>query len=183
MKRHRSKSKAHRFRKVGSNKGRFRKKYGARKTKSTRKTIGDERLQTGLTALNQSGSILVAAKAARTTAKKFKRAALKKKAIKKRGKLWIVSRDLFREMLIYSDSKQITVKLRLRSARQAGKYMSAVGAFLRSNNIRILDEFIDRGVKDIAGKRHVFETNPNVLYQLASSTDEAFEAVYRIVVS
>ncbi len=59
--------------------------------------------------------------------------------------------------------------------------MSAVGAFLRSNNIRILDQFIDRGVKDIAGKRHVFETNPNTLYRLASSTDDAFEQIYRIV--
>lgn len=183
MKRHRSKSKAKKSRRVGGKEGRFRKKYSGQRTKSTRKPIGDERLQAGLTALNHSGSILVAAKAARTTTEKFKKAALKKRAIKKHGKLWVVSRDLHREMLIYSDGKQIAINLRLGSARHAGKFMSAVGAFLRSNNIRILDEFIGRGVKDIAGKRHVFETNPNILYQLASSTDEAFEAIYRIVVS
>lgn len=168
---------------MSGKRSRLSKKYIGHGTKSARKTIGDGRLQAGLTALNHSGSILVAAKAARTTAENFKKAALKKRAIKKHGKLWIVSRDLQREMLIYSDGKKIAVNLRLGSARHAGRYMSAVGAFLRSNNIRILDDFIGRGVKDIAGKRHVFETDPNVLYQLASSTDEAFETIYRIVVS
>lgn len=141
-------------------------------------------MQRGLAVLREDGSIASAAKAARTSPEKFQRFALKKKAIRKKGKTWIVSRELRRQMLIYSDGKQITVTLpNQRSARIAGKYMSAVGAFLRSNNIRILDQFIDRGVKDVAGKRHVFETDPNQLYRLASSTDEAFEAVYRIVVN
>lgn len=143
--------------------------------------LSDLRLQRGLQALRERKDLIAAAKAARATLPSFKRQAIKRKLIRRRGKLWVVSRDLHREMLIYSEGKQISVKLRTGSARHAGKYMSAVGAFLRSNNIRILDQFIDRGVKDIAGKRHVFETNPNTLYRLASSTDDAFEQIYRIV--
>lgn len=149
--------------------------------KRKRNTISDSRLQNGLVTLRASGDLGSAAKAARISQSKFKREALKRKLIKKRGKSWIVSRDLHRQMLIYSEAKQAPIKLRTGSARLAGKYMSAVGAFLRSNNIRILDEFIDRDVKDISGKRHVFETNPNTLYRLTSSTDEAFEHIYRIV--
>lgn len=143
----------------------------------------DAQLQRGLTVLRNTKDLHVAAKAARLPAEKFKREALKRKLIKKRGKNWAVSRDLHREMLIYSDGRRVAIKLRTGSARQAGKYMSAVGAFLRSNNIRILDQFIDRGVIDVTGKRHVFETNPNTLYRLTSSRDEAFEDIYRIVVN
>lgn len=154
------------------------------RTKRRKTRLSDARLQRALTILRDRKDIAAAARSAGTSVAKFKREVLKRKIIKKRGKNWIVSRDLHRQLLIYSDGKQVRVTLSgQRSARNAGKYMSAVGAFLRSNNIRILDQFIGRAVKDVAGKRHVFETNPNSLYRLASSTDEAFEAVYRIVVS
>lgn len=149
--------------------------------KRRRKGLSEARLQRALTTLRDTRDIKAAARTARTTTTKFKREAVGRKLIKKRGKGWVVSRDLHREMSIYSEDRQVAVKLRIGSSRLAGKYMSAVGAFLRSNNVRILDDFIDRGVKDIAGKRHVFETNPNTLYRLASTTDEAFESIYRIV--
>lgn len=149
--------------------------------KRRKKALGDVRLQQALTTLRDTKDLRSAAKAARTTPIKFKREAISRKLIKRRGNAWFVSRDLHREMSIFSEGRTISIKLRTRSAQLAGKYMSAVGAFLRSNNIRILDQFIDRGVKDIAGKRHVFETNPNTLYRLASSTDDAFEQIYRIV--
>lgn len=150
--------------------------------KQKRRGITDSRLQAGLAALRDNGSLNSASRAARVSSKKFKREALKRKLIKRRGKVWIVRHDLIRELSIYSEGRQVTLRLRTGSSRLAGKYMSAVGAFLRSNNIRILDQFIDRGVKDIAGKRHGFETNPNTLYRLASATDEAFESIYRIII-
>lgn len=154
------------------------------RTKRQKARLSDARLQRALTILRDRKDITAAAHSAGVPVAKFKREALKRKIIKKRGKNWIVSRDLHRQLLIYSDGKQVSVTLPgQRSARIAGRYMSSVGAFLRSNNIRILDQFIDRGVKDVAGKRIVFETDPNILYRLASSTDEAFEAVYRIVVN
>lgn len=152
--------------------------------KRERRRIGNAKLQRGLATLRLTRDLVAAAKTARTSTAKFKREALRKKLIKKRGKFWIVSRDLQRQMLIYSDGKQYTVTLPSQSsARNVGKYMSAVGAFVRSNNIRLLDDFIDRGVTDVAGKRHVYETRPNFLYRLTSSRDEAFEDVYRIVVN
>lgn len=154
------------------------------RVKRRRRKISEFRLQRGLVILRETKDIAKASRAAKATPQRFKREALKRKVIKKRGKIWIVSRDLRRQMLIYSDGRQFTVTLpSQRSARNVGKYMSAVGAFVRSNNIRLLDDFIDRGVADVAGKRHVFETNPNTLYRLTSSRDEAFEDVYRIVVS
>lgn len=160
-----------------------RKFYGL-KIRRKRRQIPDSKLQQALRVLKDSGNISVAAKAIGISTGRLKREALKKRVIKKRGKSWIVNRNLQRQMLIYSDGKQLTVTLpSQRSARNVGKYMSAVGAFVRSNNIRLLDDFIDRGFTDVAGKRHVYETRPNFLYRLTSSRDEAFEDVYRIVVN
>lgn len=184
MKQSTRKSKSAKQRRPTSKKRRSKKRIIGFKIKRARLSISDSRLQRGLAVLREDGSIASAAKAARMSPEKFKRTALKKKAIRKKGKVWIVSRELRRQMLIYSDGKQVTVTLpSQRSARNVGKYMSAVGAFVRSNNIRLLDDFIDRGVTDIAGKRHIFETDPNTLYRLTSSKDEAFEDVYRIVVN
>lgn len=161
-----------------------RRKFLGFKLKRSRRRVSNSKLQKALSVLRDSGNISAAAKAVGISSKRLKYEALRKHVIKKRGKSWVISSDLRRQMLIYSDGKQITVTLpNQRSARNAGKYMSGVGAFLRSNNIRILDQFIDRGVKDVVGKRHIFETDPNTLYRLASSTDEAFESVYRIVVN
>lgn len=184
MKQSAHKSKSARRKRLALKKSHPRKGTTGFKIKRVRRSIGSLRLQRGLAALRHGGSIAAAAKAARTSSKNFKRFALKKRAIRQKGKTWVVNRDLQRQMLIYSDGKQLTITLpSQRSARNVGKYMSAVGAFVRSNNIRLLDHFIDRGVTDVAGKRHSFETDPNTLYRLTSSRDEAFEDVYRIVVN
>jgi hypothetical protein len=146
--------------------------------------ISNTRLQRGLIVLREQKDIGAAAKAARTTVSKFKRSALRKHAILKRGKNWIVRRDLHRRILIYSDGREKTITVAgYRRARFVGKYLAAVRNFLGSNDVKYLDPFRDQGAIDVAGKRHPFETNPNTLYRLTSSADEAFEAVYRIIVS
>ena len=60
--------------------------------------------------------------------------------------------------------------------------MSAVSAFLRTNNPGGLREFEGVSVADISGKTHVFETRPNALYRIASAHDQSFEHIYRIVI-
>ena len=68
------------------------------------------------------------------------------------------------------------------SASKVGRFMSAVSAFLRTNNPAGLREFEGVSVADISGKTHVFETRPNALYRLASAHDQSFEHIYRIVI-
>jgi hypothetical protein len=161
-----------------------RKQLAGIKFKKVRRRISDTKLQRFLTALREHKNLAAAAKAARTNVQTVQREAKAKGLIKKTAKGWIVRRDLHRQMLLFSGGQQITVTLpSQRSARNVGKYMAAVGQFVRSNDLKFLVPFIDRGVTDVAGKRHPFETNPNALYRLTSSTDEAFEQVYRIVVN
>jgi hypothetical protein len=86
-------------------------------------------------------------------------------------------------MLIYSrGQRQLVTVGDFKTASQVGRFMAAVGRFLRSNDISHLNAFAGRSVTDIAGKNRPFETRPNVLYRLASSGTETFEEVYRIIV-
>jgi hypothetical protein len=144
--------------------------------------IGNERLQQALAVLREQNDFAAAARAGRTTEAKFKREALKKRAIRKRGRKWIVNPDLRRQMLLYSEGQEKTITVSgYRRARSVGKYLAAVGNFLRSNDIKYLEPFHGRGVTDIAGKRHLFLTDPNSLYRLVSAGDQAFERIYKIV--
>ena len=64
----------------------------------------------------------------------------------------------------------------------AGRYMAAIGKFLRNNNPASLKSFIGKSVTDASGEKHPFETNLNALYRLAARGTESFEQVYRIII-
>jgi hypothetical protein len=63
-----------------------------------------------------------------------------------------------------------------------GRFMSAVGHFLETNNRSVLTPFAGQSVADIDGRKHPFETRPNVLYRLSSAGEHTFEQIYRIVI-
>jgi hypothetical protein len=86
-------------------------------------------------------------------------------------------------MLLFSDGKTLQVVVGdFASASKVGRFMSAVSAFLRTNNPAGLREFEGVSVGDVSGNTHVFETRPNALYRIASAHDQSFEHIYRIVI-
>ncbi len=86
-------------------------------------------------------------------------------------------------MLLFSEGRTLQVVVGdFDAASKIGRYMSAVGEFLRTNKPAGLREFEGASVIDVAGKAHPFETRPNALYRLASAHDQSFEHIYRIVV-
>jgi hypothetical protein len=60
--------------------------------------------------------------------------------------------------------------------------MSAVRQFLQTNDPKYLTKFKGLSVRDVRGKIHTFETDPNTLYRLSSASGEPFEEIYRIVI-
>ena len=63
-----------------------------------------------------------------------------------------------------------------------GRHSAAVGAFLTSNNIDLLRPFEGRSVRDVHGKLHPLETNPNRLHRMAAQGDEIFHEIYRLII-
>lgn len=85
--------------------------------------------------------------------------------------------------MIFSNGQQQVIQVdTFKSASRIGAYMAAVRWFLQTNELKHLEPFAGRFVKDTSGKRFPFETRPNVIHRLASSGGDSFEQIYRIIV-
>ena len=155
-----------------------------RLSKSDRKKIDQGlRLQFALRILGTEKSVSVAARKAGIDPRKLRSVAIKNKILIRRGKRWIIQRDVPRRLLIYSGGKEhVITASKFRTASLIGRYMAAVRWFVQTNGLHHLEPFVGKSVKDISGKRFPLETRPNVLHRLANSGGDTFEQVYRIVV-
>ena len=143
--------------------------------------ISDRRLERGLRVLSETKDVTAAARAIRVSPENFKRAARRKKAIRKSRTGFTLSRGLRRKMPIFTEGRQLAITVSSRTASTIGRHNSAVGQLLRTNKKNHLAKFVGRSVKDITGKSYKFETDPNILYRLSSAGGEPFEDIYRIV--
>jgi hypothetical protein len=145
--------------------------------------FADSRLQLALKVLRQKKSLSAAAHEVRISPERLRRYAIEKNLIEKQGRRWLVRHDLPRRMLVYSQGQALSMVVGdFESASEVGRFMSAVGRFLETNDRSVLEPFIGRSVRDISGKEHSLETRPNVLYRLSSTGEQTFEQVYRIVI-
>ena len=158
-----------------------RKPSGFVSRKRRRPIISSAKLERGLRVLNETKDINLAARSIHASPEKFKRAAKRRRAIRKLRRLWIVVKRLPRRMPIFTGGKQLAITVNNKSASLIASYLSAVGRFLKTNDPKFLAKFVGRHVKDVNGKIYVFETNPNTLYRLSSAGGEPFEEIYRIV--
>jgi hypothetical protein len=102
--------------------------------------------------------------------------------IKSKRKWTAKSQDrISRVMSIYENSKQEWIEIRdSRTASKIGKYNSAVNQFLITGNEDVLKQF-KKPFKDVNGKLHYFETNPDKLYEIVESREELeFYEIYKI---
>ncbi len=145
--------------------------------------IEDSRLQLGLRLLQQGKPLTKVAKEIHVSPERLRNYGGKNKVIEKRGRRWVVRRELPRKVLIYSAGREVPITVGdFETASLVGRYMAQVRWFLESNNRAHLKPFVGKSVKDITGKSYLLETNPNALYRLAHATATSFEQIYRIVV-
>lgn len=146
------------------------------------KTVkSDERLEAALKLLRETGNQGRAAKEAGVSAERFRRFLRGNSLAERRGRQWHITDNRTRRMTVITggDSKELT----LRDFEQAslnGRHLAAVGTFLRTNDIDLLQPFIGQSVLDDKGQAHPLETNPNALYRLAHAGSEVFHEIYRL---
>jgi hypothetical protein len=102
---------------------------------------------------------------------------------KQRGRWRVVEDNRPRQIWFFSNDEIVYPTLPgYESAAKVGRYRSAVGQFLASNDQKDLAPFVADGVRDTRGEFYPFETRPNMLYRLNAIHGETYEQVYRIVV-
>ncbi len=143
----------------------------------------DPRLEAGLKLMSAGTSLTHAAPAIGVSRERLRRYVTQTGVVEKQRGRWTVMQDnRIRAMPIFTAGRSLTVTIAgYEQSALAGRYTAAVRAFRDSNDPAYLDPFVDEFVTDVHGKRHVFETRPNVLYRLALGDDDPFEQVYRIV--
>lgn len=145
--------------------------------------INDAAFQISLQALRSGKTLAEAAKEIRVSSERLRNQANARGIIRKQGKQWVVRKNLPRQILIYSESRAILLIVgTFAQASKAGRYMAAVGRFLRNNDADHLKPFIGKTITNKAGKTYVFETDPNALYRLAVSGTASFQEIYRIII-
>jgi hypothetical protein len=103
--------------------------------------------------------------------------------LEKRDGRWLVNDQRPRPVLIYSRGRAYTVTVpNYEASKLVGEYMAAVKEFLKTPDATLLEPYKGKSVVDVKGKRHVFETRPNVLYRLDEAATDSFEQVYKIIV-
>lgn len=144
----------------------------------------DKRLELGLKDMRSGSSLTKAAKSIGVSRERLSHYLAKNAVIEKHKGRWRLKQDnRIREVMIYSQGKTKYIQVKgYEIASLVGRYIDAVGQFLKTNNLSHLDSFKDVVVRDIKGKAYLLETRPNILYRLDQAGGETFEQVYRIVV-
>jgi hypothetical protein len=97
--------------------------------------IEDQRLQLAFKVLRQEKSLSAAARAAKISPERLRHFATERDIIERQGRRWIVRQQLPRRMLLFSGGRAVQVVVGdFASASKVGRFMSAVSAFLRTNN-------------------------------------------------
>jgi hypothetical protein len=144
----------------------------------------DRRLEEGLKSVRSGRSTDKASKSAHVAPERL-RAYLRQTGVveKQRGRYRVIEDNRMRDVQIYSEGQFEVVRVPgYEEAAKAGRYISAVGEFVRSNDPGELAPYVGDGITDVRGRFHPFETRPNVLYRLTAVRGDTFEQVYRIVV-
>lgn len=140
-------------------------------------------LEAGLREIRLGKTLTESARAAHVSPERLRHYLARSGIAGKQGRRWIIGADTRRRsMLLYSDGDAVTVTVAPEETERIGRYTSAVGQFLSSNDPAFLAPFAGQSVIDAAGASHPFETDPNALYRLAETGGDSFEDIYRIVV-
>lgn len=143
----------------------------------------DPRLEQGLKQMREGRRLTSSARAIGVSPERLRRYVWQTGVVRKKGGRWIFRKDKRRRQLpIYSHGQVLTITVaNYEIAAKIGRYMAAAGEFLISNDPAHLAPFMGESVADVDGRVYIFETRPNVLYRLASSSPQSFENVYRII--
>jgi hypothetical protein len=141
----------------------------------------DERLEAALKLLRQTNNQGRAAKEAGVSAERFRRFLRSNALAERQGRNWVLTDNRNRRMTVITGGEALELTLRdFEQASLNGRHLSAVGGFIRTNDIDLLDPFQGQSVVDAAGQAHPLETDPNELYRLAAAGGEVFHEIYRL---
>jgi hypothetical protein len=144
----------------------------------------DAGLEAALKAMRGGETLRTAAGRQRVSRERLSRYAKSQAGASRVGKTWTFNDRRRRTVLFIEGGRVIRLKVDgYEPARLAGIYWDQAHRVL-ANHSRAAD-FIRRwenvSIRDASGRRHIFTTDLNAIYQAVHSNDAAFEQIYNLV--
>jgi hypothetical protein len=150
-------------------------------TKTHRRQRRDPWLEVAVRQMNRGDSLAITARLVGIPTKTLRQQLQRGGFLKRKGNRWIVKDDRPRRIVIFTGgrARKITVAGFAEASFAAGHY-HASGEFVRTNKLKVLKPFKGKTVKDLKGRLHTLETDPNALHQIASMDSPPFHEIYEI---
>ena len=149
--------------------------------RSRRRPTSDPRLEAAVLEMNRGRSLTAAAKALRISPKRLKESLRQRRIGKRKGRRWVATDQRRRKVSIITAGRLRTLSvIGYQPARLAGEHHSAVGRFVRTNDMDVLEPFKGKSVRAANGRKYPLETDPNALHRIAAMESPPFHEIYAI---
>ena len=139
----------------------------------------DARLEIALRAMNTGAPLTWAARAAQVSPERLRRFIKTNNLGTREGRAWVMRDTRARRVPMIAGST-ITVS-GFDEASTVARFDHAVRRALETVDFEPVFAFEGQGVRDLKGKFHPFETDPNALYRYAMRDEPEFYEIYQIV--
>jgi hypothetical protein len=146
-----------------------------------RRPKADPRIAAAILEMNRGRSLTATAKSLNLPPRQLQKALRDQRLAKRKNNRWVPTDKRLRKVPVISDGRQRTLTvIGYEPARLAGEHYSAVGQFVRSNNLAVLRPFEGQIVRAANGRKYPLETDPNELHRIAALDSPPFHEIYRI---
>jgi hypothetical protein len=153
-----------------------------RASTKSRQIPSDDRFEAALKYLREGRSQKRSAEIGMISVKRFRDFIRSNKLAKFQGGRWRITDRRIREITVISEGKPLLVKVRgFSPASLAMRHRASVHQFLDSNDASLLTSFEGAVIRDVAKRKHVLETRPNVLLRMANTGNDAEIKIYRLI--
>jgi hypothetical protein len=135
-------------------------------------------VEKALTRMLRGESQKAAARAEGVSAEKLRAYQNLNTASRREGRKWVISDLRPQAFWMVTRGKPRPVTLARYLGTKLSAHLQAVNKFLDSNNRAYLQPFVGKGVRDVNGRFHPFETDPNTLRRLDSIGELHFLEIY-----
>ena len=144
----------------------------------------DKSLDAAIREMNRGTSMTAAARAEHVSVERLRRFLVQESLADKEGTRWVPKDQRPRRVPVMTGGRfRILTVDGYQQARIVGEHHNAVGQFVRSNNLSVIEPFVGLHIRGANGNTYLLETDPNALHRIAAMDTPPFHEIYEIVSS
>ena len=142
----------------------------------------DKRIERALSLMYRDTSLTAAARAAHVSPERLRAHLQNNNLATLEGRRWKMGDRQKRRVphITGSNMKKIIVPGFIEASIE-GRYHNAVKRFAQTGDASFLQPFVGKGVRDVRGRFHAFETDPNELFRYVAKDEPQFHEIYKLI--